>query len=296
MQRGFIGSLIVIGVLIFLYMTVSWLVVDQSLVAKPKEITEYPSNYSLDYESISFSSSDDQSITLRGWWIPQQNAKGTIIWVHGLDSARDGNVEFLSSVHKEGYSILTFDLRGHGESDKVAMGAGQHEQQDVLGAIRWVKQQEPSNKIGLIGISLGGAIVILSGDNPDITAIVADSSFASIPELIEEEVAGRTPMPAWGAAILKPGIIAVAKWFRNVDILAVNPAKEIGQITYPVALIHCKQSERVPFTHAKRILANAPQGSPTLFLDNCNHAEGWEKHKERYAEFVFRYLNQRLNS
>ena len=294
MKRGVIGSLIAIGILIVLYITMSWFVVDQSLVAKPKDITEYPSDYNLDYESMSFSPANDLSITLRGWWIPQQSAKSTIIWVHGLDSARDGNVEFLSSVHKEGYSLLAFDLRGHGESDKVAMGAGQHEQQDILGAIQWVKQQAPSTKIGLIGISLGGAIVILSGDNPNVTAIVADSSFASIPELIEEEVASRTSMPAWGAGILKPGIIAAAKWFRNVDILAVNPAREISKITYPVALIHCKESERVPFTHAEQILANAPSGSPTLFLDDCDHAQGWEKHQERYNAFVFSYLKQRL--
>ena len=295
MKRGVIVSLIIISVLVFLYMIVSWVVVDQSLVAKSKEITEYPSDYSLEYESVSFSSADDPSITLRGWWIPQQNSKGTIIWIHGLDSARDGNVEFLSSVHKEGYSLLAFDLRGHGESDKVAMGAGQHEQQDVLGAIRWAKQQSPSSNLGLIGVSLGAAIVILSGDNPDITAIVADSSFASIPELIEEEIAARTSMPAWGAAILKPGIITTAKWFRDVDILAVNPAERISKITYPVALIHCRESGRVPFTHAERILANAPEGSPTLFLDDCDHAEGWEKHREQYAAFVFSYLNQRLN-
>ena len=78
MKRGVIGSLIIISVLVFLYMIVSWVVVDQSLVAKSKEITEYPSDYSLEYESVSFSSADDPSITLRGWWIPQQNSKGTI--------------------------------------------------------------------------------------------------------------------------------------------------------------------------------------------------------------------------
>ena len=144
-------------------------------------------------------------------------------------------------------------------------------------------------------MSFGGAIVILTGDDPSVSAVVADSSFASIPELIEEEVAGRTSMPAWGAGILKPGIIATAKWFRNVDILAVNPAREISQIPYPVALIHCKESHRVPFSHAERILSNAPEGSPTLFLDGCDHAEGWEKHREAYSSFVFNYLNERMS-
>ena len=56
MKRGVIGSLIIISVLVFLYMIVSWVVVDQSLVAKSKEITEYPSDYSLENESVSFSS------------------------------------------------------------------------------------------------------------------------------------------------------------------------------------------------------------------------------------------------
>ena len=39
MKRGVIGSLITMSVLVFLYMIVSWVVVDQSLVAKSKEIS-----------------------------------------------------------------------------------------------------------------------------------------------------------------------------------------------------------------------------------------------------------------
>jgi pimeloyl-ACP methyl ester carboxylesterase len=125
---------------------------------------------------------------------------------------------------------------------------------------------------------------------------VSDSSFASIPELIEEEVAARTSIPTWGAGILKPGIIRAAKWFRGVDLLAVSPEKHVKDISFPIALIHCKDSHRVPFSHAERIMRQAPPGSVTLLIDGCEHAMGWEHDKHAYMEFVLNYLNGRLMS
>ena len=86
------------------YLAVSWFVVDQSLVAKPKELTESPSDFGLYYEPVSFSPINNRAITLRGWWIPHQQSRGTIIWVHGLDSAKDGNLEFVATLHNEGYN------------------------------------------------------------------------------------------------------------------------------------------------------------------------------------------------
>ena len=277
------------------YGGLSWLVVEQSLVAKPKEITGVPSILGMEFEEVSFSPHDEPHIQLSGWWIPNPNSSRTIVYVHGLDGAKDERLGFLQALHSNGYSIFAFDLRGHGESDKVQMGAGQHEQRDLLGAIHYAAEKQPGNSIALYGISFGGAIVLLTGSqSSSIQAIISDSSFASIPELIAEEVSTRTSMPTWGAAVLKPGIIWAAKWFKGVDILSVNPAEKVNELPFPVALIHCKDSERVPFSHAERIIANAPAKTSTLWIDGCDHAGGWDYAPQDYLTFILEYLDSRM--
>ena len=289
-------SFMSVFIIVSIYLGLSWAVADQSLIAKPRDLTSTPSEFGINFETVAFHPLTEPDIVLRGWWMPHDDSKATVIWVHGLDSARDGRIEFLATLHRKGYSILTFDLRGHGESDKVAIGGGAYEHKDVQGAINLAKEMDPGKPIMMVGISFGAALVILTGDeDPSIHGVIADSSFASIPELIREEVSARTPIPEWGAAILKPGVIFAAKWFKNADISKVSPELEVSNLPFPLALIHCKASTRVPFTHAQRILKNAPEGTSTLFIDGCEHAEGYDVDKSTYVNFVTEYLESQLS-
>ena len=127
MKRLLLGSSATVILCAGVYGGLSWLVVEQSLVAKPKESTGVPSILGMEFEEGSFSPHDEPHIQLSGWWIPNPNSSRTLRYVHGLDGAKDQRLGFLQELHSNGYSIFAFDLRGHGESDKVQMGAGQQD-------------------------------------------------------------------------------------------------------------------------------------------------------------------------
>ena len=91
-------------VLLFAYLIVCWVVVDIALVANQNAIddSQRPHNFGIqDYESVVFSPLNEEEIDLRGWWIPHDNARATVIWVHGIDGTRAGNMEFLASLYKD---------------------------------------------------------------------------------------------------------------------------------------------------------------------------------------------------
>ena len=276
-------------VFVVLYMIVSWYIVNESLQAKSNDIEHTPLEYGLVFEEISFAPRGEKNISLSGWWIPQENFKdkNTIIWVHGLDGAKDTRMEFLYDLYSAGYNVFAFDLRGHGESDIVPMGAGQHERRDVQGAIDFLIEDKKAKSIGLIGISLGGAIVILSGDDSSVVAVIADSSFASIPELMKQEVSARTSLPPFGVSLLKPGLILGARWFKGVDLLGVSPERFVSKIKFPIALIHCKDSERVPIGHAERIQKNMPERSKSLIVGGCDHGGAYDYDKGKIFNICF---------
>jgi alpha-beta hydrolase superfamily lysophospholipase len=76
----------------------------------------------------------------------------------------------------EGYGVLAFDLRGHGESGGSIPAEGQYSSflQDVTAARRFVASRGDviPSRIALIGASLGGTLALLdAAAHPGVTAI-----------------------------------------------------------------------------------------------------------------------------
>ena len=93
---------------------------------------------------------------------------------------------------------------------------------------------------------------------------------------MEQEVSARTSLPPFGVSLLKPGLILGARWFKGVDLLGVSPQRFVSKIKFPIALIHCKDSERVPIGHAERIQKNMPERSKSLIVSGCDHGGAYD--------------------
>ena len=297
MKRLAIRIAAVLVVLAVLYLGMSWYIVGQSLQAEVSPIEERPEEYGLAYEEVAFSPRGWPEITLRGWWLPADEPKGVVVRVHGVDTNRANRLGFVAGLVEGGYSVLTFDLRGHGESDLAAMGAGIHEKDDVLAAIDVAldKAGTPEGPVFLHGISFGAAIAILVGvEDERVAGIFSDSSFASLTDLTAQEVANRTPLPQWGAQLLTPGILWVAQTTRGIDLDAVNPESVIGQYDYMVGFAHCRADERVRIEHLARLriaLSNPPW---LTVYEDCTHARGWDDYPDHYVPFVVTYYDELL--
>ena len=279
------------------YMGVSWVVVDQALVAEAKPFEQTPEELGLAYEDVAFEPRGWDDITLRGWLFPNPGAAATIVLVHGLDGTRSGDLELVRDLLREGFAVLTFDLRGHGESDKAPMGAGLHEQDDVLGAVDFLLDERGAapGTVFLMGHSYGAAIVLLAGvREPAVGGVYADSAFAALTDLMLKEVADRTPVPRWGATLLEPGLVWAARWFKGIDIEAVRPEAAISKYPYLVGLAHCRPDERIPFEHAVRLRAEAPRGSGFTVYPDCEHTGAYDDFPEQYVAVVTNYFNERL--
>lgn len=147
------------------------------MVAPPREpITASPDDLGLPYENVNFPAHD--GLRLSGWFLPTSSTPkngATIILVHGWLWNRLGvsatdmfsnivgatPVELLRLAHtlsKDGYNVLMYDMRNHGES--AAGGPvtfGRDESNDLLGALAYLGTRMDVNmeQIGVIGFSAG---------------------------------------------------------------------------------------------------------------------------------------------
>jgi uncharacterized protein len=119
---------------------------------------------------------------LRGSYFPSKNGAAVIVQ-HGYGGHRGTVLHIASMLHNHGFSVITMDLRGHGESGGEIVTFGRDESKDMQVVFDYLSQRSEVNpeKIGIYGWSLGGATVLLHGAmNPDVKAVAADSPFDAI--------------------------------------------------------------------------------------------------------------------
>ncbi len=214
------------------------------------------------YSLVSFPSRDP-GLTIRGWWVPAASADGAaapaVVMVHGHGRCM-ADPEVLvpaGMLHRGGFSVLLIDLRNHGESDRDNghYAAGVKEYRDVLGAWDWLQRVQaiPAARIGLYGVSFGGATVTIAmGQEPRVAAAWEDSGWADIGLAMSDEIANQG-FPEF----LKAGGLLLGRLLYGVDITSPSPLDTATTLDgRPFAIVHGAADEKIAATHAD-LLADA---------------------------------------
>jgi len=241
-------------------------------------VTETPAICGLDYEEISFPSRVDE-LTLYGWYLPAEDGDEVIIMVHGAEQHRaDPGVKMLDiacGLVGHGYSVLMFDLRGHGESDGDRMSAGYYEVRDLGGAVDYVVGLGFED-IGVLGFSMGAVTAIMTA---------AD-------DMLEPQFCERTSFPKF---FLRP-LLFMVKMMYGIDFTSIKPVEVVGNIApRPILFIHGELDDTVPVAHAYSLYEAA--GNPLYELwivPDVGHVEAYIIYPEDYMDRVTAFFDDAL--
>jgi pimeloyl-ACP methyl ester carboxylesterase len=239
------------------------------------------------YENVRIPTAD--GLMLDGWFVPCGKTENTIVICHGAGANKGNFIWFLPALAHRGYNLLMFDFRAHGGSGGRVCTYGLHERRDVLAAIDWLKHERPeqSKRIVGLGSSLGSmALALAAAEEPRIDAVVLDSPFVSLRELLHHHL-GRVPLigPAFGDLTLWWMALLTGADFTNTTaeqaVAAIAPR--------PVMIIHGSDDVLMPQSHAER-LAAAARGPFETWFGPGPHSNIVTTEPEEYAERVLRFL------
>ena len=71
------------------------------------------------------------SLKLEAWYIPVDNAVGTVLLFHGHGGNKSGVIKEAQGFEKLGYNTFLLDFRAHGNSDGNTCTTGYDESEDV---------------------------------------------------------------------------------------------------------------------------------------------------------------------
>lgn len=200
-----------------------------------------PADSGLPAEEIHFESAVDR-IPLAGWLL-RSSGDRAIVLGHGLNCyGWSGSQPDIARAYVgAGFHVLVFDFRGHGRSGEDRMGLGWDERRDVRAAVDLLLRRgfEPG-KIGIDGGSYGAATALLAAAAiPELGAVVADSAFADMRDIMERQIKERTGVPSQFARLLRPGITVLAWLLYSLDLDAISPERAVPDIApRPILFIH----------------------------------------------------------
>ena len=285
------------ALLVVIYFGVSCVIASQVATSEHHEQVGFPEEYGLRYEEVEFTSRTDD-LTLRGWYIESEHRGPTLVFVHGIDGVRSGNnaVQLASMMMDRGFDVLMFDLRGHGSSDGDRVSGGDHERQDVLAAFDFLEERGvPLSDVGVLGFSMGaGTAALALAEAPSVDALVLDSPYANVSDLISQEIENRSVLPGWSAPLFVPGAKLAARLVFDIDIDALAPESIVANFDYPVLIIHGVADTRVPVEHGIRVHMASHADSELWLLEGIDHVDAFQTYPEEYTERVASYFQERL--
>ena len=307
--RRFLWALpTLLSIIAVLYLVVSIFALQGVATAERNPQEAHPRDYGLPAEDVAFSPRGG-NLKLAGWYLQSEPRESELreseahaphlILVHGLNSVRsgDGAVALAARLVAQGYSVLLFDLRGHGASESGRLSGGYYEREDVWGAYDYLLENRSAavGKIGLVGFSMGaGTAILAAAAEPGIAAVVADSPYAKATQLLAQEISLRTPLPRWLTPIFVPAVSMMADVFYDIDIGALAPEDAVTDLAYPVLVIHGDADRRIPHSHGRRVADAGRPGSALWRVAGAKHVAAFENNPDEYEERVAEYLDSRL--
>jgi len=277
--------LITIIVIIILLICSTLFLASHSYKFKKEENKYTPAKYGFDFKEISIPTKNNKK--LYGWWVPAKNQnnekKPTIILVHGWSRNVDRVMSFIKQLHPAGYNLLAFDSRCHGKSDNDKFSSMVKFTEDIRSAIDYsVKLPNvDTNRIGLLGLSIGGAASIYAASlDKRIKSVVTGGAFAHPTKVMEIEFKKRK-IPYY------PFIWLIFKYmeFRiGAKFDDIAPSNNIIKSDASIFLIHGIDDATVPLEQADELYQAGNPDKVKLWKvegkghSNCNHhPEFWVK-------------------
>lgn len=242
-----------------------WLVAG-ALVAPSLRAIAPPSD--LPVESVTLASAAGTQI--RGWFVAGQPGHGVVLLLHGVRADRTAMLPRARFLHTAGYHVMLLDLQAHGESAAPFITFGALEAKDVAAALDYLARRLPGAPIGAIGVSLGGAALILSEPRGKIAAVVLESVYPTI----ELAVANRleNTLGSFGPW-LSPLLLWQLAPRTGVAPDRLRPVEHIAHLGAPLLLLHGDADRSTRLQEANQLFAAAHEPKTMWVMHDAAHVD-----------------------
>jgi uncharacterized protein len=259
-----------------------------TLASSPARVVIGPPPRDLPVEAVAFTSTSGSRLS--GWLLPGRPRAGAVLLLHGVRGNRLQMLGRARFLHEHGFTVLLFDFQAHGESPGQNITFGYLEARDARAAFDFLRAKTPAERIGVIGLSLGGAAAILAGLPAD--AMVLEAVYAGFGTAVENRLAMR--LGTMGH-YLAPVLTWQVRPRLGFDPEVLQPAERISALRVPVLLIAGDADEHATLDEAKLLYDRAHQPKELWVITGASHVDFHSYVREAYERRILGF-GQRLTN
>ena len=228
---------------------------------------------------------------MAAWLLPAPEGAPAMVLLHGVTDDRRQLVSRARFLREAGYAVLLVDLPGHGESPADRIGYGWLERDAAAAAVHYLRWKERRARVGVLGISLGGAAAALAGPSLNADALVLESVYSTF------EAAASSRLRRFTGP-LAPALLAEA--LRQlpprlgVPADSLRPIDAVRRTDTPTFVLAGTEDPFTPPAET-RALYDAVAGEKALWLvEGAGHVNLYRVAPEAYRERVLAFLDLHL--
>lgn len=261
-------------------------------------------NWTLEGDSAWFSEhSGDRWLTshdgleLHALYLPQEGESHKYAVIcHGYGSIPQLGGRFAARFYDMGFHILAPAARAHEVSEGRYASMGWLERRDIVAWVDALVEQDPQAEIVLFGVSMGGATVMMTAGeadlSPQVKCVIEDCGYSSVWDEFAvqlDEMFGLPTFPVLDAASL------VTRLRAGFGFKEASAVEQLKKTKLPMLFIHGEEDTFVPYWMLDVVYgACASPDKERLSVPGAGHGEASWEDPELYWSTVDAFLSRHM--
>ena len=238
------------------------------------------------YEDIYINSFD--KLKLHAKYFEVKGSKKVALMFHGYRGTVYRDFCAASKIFMDlGYSIITVDHRAHGQSQGHSITFGARESKDLVSWVDYAKKRFGEDyEYILVGISMGGATVLMAADKVENVKLLVDCPYSTPKLILQETLKAIKLSPKFFYPLVNLSSII----FGHTNLNKVSAFDSIKNTNNKILIVHGDSDQVVPHHISQKLYETYPDKIQYELFKGANHGCSYMVDTDRYIKVVSDFL------
>lgn len=234
--------------------------------------------------------------TIHAWLVPGLPGHGSVLLLHGVGEDRRIMLARAKFLHAAGFTVLAPDFQAHGESPGPYVTFGARESLDAQASLAFLRGCARRERVGIIGVSMGGAAALLDSGPERADALVLESVYPTIRDAVTDRLhVWLGPLGGFGSA-LAPALLQIVGAHIGVGEQALRPIDHIAAVRAPVFMLAGTADRYTPLVETRAMYERATAPKMLWEVPGAGHEDLYAYARAEYEARVGAFLAGHLGT